>query len=55
MKGIGGLIDPHTAWVNLSDYLSEQLTKKEPEQPVGDDIVRLQSAGFDKKTSFRNM
>lgn len=55
IKGIGGLIDPHTAWINLSDYLSEQITKSEPEQPVGDDIIRLQAAGFDKKTSFRNI
>lgn len=55
LKGIGGLIEPHKAWLHITDYLSEQLTKKEPDQPVGDDIIRLQSAGFDKKTSFRNM
>lgn len=47
------VFDAHKVWLILTEWLSKQLTKKEPIQPVGDDIVRLQAAGFDKKTSFR--
>ena len=45
---------PHDIWVELSAYLGEQITAKEPIVPVGDDKVRIISAGFDLKTSFRH-
>jgi len=49
------VLPPHEVWVILSDWLSKSITKKEPEMPVGDDKIRLVSAGFDLKTSFRNV
>lgn len=53
--GIQKVLKPHDIWVELSNWLGMELTKKEPQQPVGDDKVRILSAGFDLKTSFRNI
>jgi hypothetical protein len=41
-------------WQILSEWLSKQITRNEPEVPVGDDKSRIQAAGFDLKHSFRN-
>jgi hypothetical protein len=51
--GIAKVLKPHDIWIELSNYLSNQLTKNEKEVPIGDDKVRIQSHGFDLKTSFR--
>lgn len=53
--GIQKALNPHDAWLALSEWLGIQISKKEPEMPVGDDKVRIVSAGFDLKTSFRNV
>lgn len=37
----------------LNDWFSRRNTMKEKDVPVGDDSVRIVSAGFDLKTSFR--
>ena len=52
--GVNKVIDAHTIWNELSNWLSNKITSSEPQQPVGDDKVRLLSAGFDLKTSFRH-
>lgn len=48
---INKLISPHDIWILLSSWLSYKI----PEMPVpiGDDKIRIQSHGFDLKTSFR--
>ena len=50
---INKLISPHDIWILLSSWLSYKI----PEMPVpiGDDKIRIQSHGFDLKTSFRKM
>lgn len=50
---ISHILDPHSIWLILNEYLSRKVTEQEPIVPVGDDKVRLISAGFDPKTSFR--
>ncbi len=40
-------------WIMLSDWLGKRITENEPTVPIGDDKVRIQSHGFDAKTSFR--
>lgn len=50
---ISFILDSHTIWLILNEYLSRKVTEGEPIVPVGDDKVRLLSAGFDPKTSFR--
>lgn len=51
--GIQKVLSPHEIWLELSSWLSQQVTKNEKQVPVGDDNVRILSAGFDLKTSFR--
>lgn len=41
---ISGFIEAHDVWVWLSDWLGRIYTKLEPQVPVGDDKVRIQSA-----------
>lgn len=53
--GIQKVLKPHDIWIELSAWLGKQATKREPEVPVGDDKVRILSAGFDLKTSFRKV
>ena len=48
---IPSILSARDAWIILNDYLSSQI--KEPIVPIGDDNVRIQSHGFDLKTSFR--
>lgn len=48
------VLSPHDAWVELSAWLGQKVTAREPVVPVGDDKVRILSAGFDLKTSFRH-
>jgi len=52
--GVAKMIPAHDIWNDLSNYLSQKVSKQEPQVPVGDDKTRLISAGFDPKTSFRN-
>lgn len=40
-------------WILLSEWLGRRITDKEPTVPIGDDSIRIQSHGFDLKTSFR--
>ncbi len=40
-------------WIMLSDWLGKRITENEPTVPIGDDDVRIQSHGFDARTSFR--
>lgn len=49
---IQSYMPPKDIWIELSSYLSKQII--EPIVPVGDDKIRLISAGFDLKTSFRH-
>jgi hypothetical protein len=51
---VGSMVDAHTVWIWLSEWLGKNITKNEHEVPVGDDKVRIVSAGFDLKDSFRN-
>lgn len=51
--GIPSALPPEQVWQILSAWLGQVVTKSEPIVPVGDDKVRIQSAGFDLKTSFR--
>ena len=53
--GIQKILSAHDAWVELSAYLGKIITKNEPNVPIGNDNVRIVSAGFDLKTSFRNI
>jgi len=48
---IPSILPARDTWIILNDYLSSQI--KEPIVPIGDDNVRIQSHGFDLKTSFR--
>ena len=52
--GINKQIEAKDMWIMLSEWLSTRVTEKEPVVPVGDDKVRILSAGFDLKTSFRH-
>ena len=47
------VFDAEKIWIILSEWLSKNITRNEPQVPVGDDKVRIISAGFDLKTSFR--
>lgn len=47
------VVTPEDAFLKLSDWLSQELTRKENQIPEVDDINKLQSKGFDKKKSFR--
>jgi len=51
---IPSVLSAHDIWNMLSQWLGERVTEKEPIVPVGDDKVRILSAGFDLKTSFRH-
>lgn len=53
--GIQKILKPHDIWIELSSFLGKLNSQKEPPQPIGDDKVRILSAGFDLKTSFRNV
>lgn len=52
--GIQKVFSPSDMWVVLTDWLSERVSKNEPNVPIGDDKIRILNAGFDLKTSFRN-
>lgn len=51
--GLASIIPPHDVWVELTTYLAQLVTTNEPPVPIGDDNIRIQSHGFDTKTSFR--
>lgn len=48
------IITAHNIWDMLSSWLGYQITLNEPDVPIGDDKVRIQSHGFDLKQSFRH-
>jgi len=53
IPGIAGNVDPYWIWQNVYDYISSQKDK-----PIIDNRTNnehIESAGFDKKTSFRNI
>ena len=50
---IPGVIPPTDIWNALYEYLSSLRDK--PFTDSRSDVQKLESAGFDKKTSFRNM
>lgn len=45
--------DPYTALWEIEHWFDTHARPDEAIVPVGDDIIRLQAYGFDKKTSFR--
>ena len=47
------LVPPTDIWQNLYEYLSSLRDK--PFIDTRSDVQKLESAGFDKKTSFRNV
>lgn len=47
------LVSPTDIWQNLYEYLSSLRDK--PFIDTRSDVQKLESAGFDKKTSFRNV
>ena len=47
------VIPPEEVWKAVYEYLSSQ--KEKPIVDMRNDIQKLESAGFDKKTSFRNV
>jgi len=51
--GVNKEIEAKEIWIMLSEWLGNRITEQEPIVPVGDDKVRILSAGFDLKTSFR--
>ena len=51
--GLTSVITPHEIWVELTSYLGQLVTVNEPPVPIGSDNIRIQSHGFDTKTSFR--
>ena len=52
--GVNKQIEAKDMWITLSEWLGNRITENEPVVPVGDDKVRILSAGFDLKTSFRH-
>lgn len=53
--GIQKIIKPEEIWLMLSQWLSERITEKEPNVPIGNDKIQILNAGFNLKTSFRNI
>lgn len=51
--GLASIITPHEIWIELTSYLGQLVTVNEPLVPIGNDKIRIQSHGFDAKTSFR--
>lgn len=51
---VNNFISAHDVWIMISDWLSKRITKNEKPVPIGDDKLRVQSHGFDLKTSFRH-
>jgi hypothetical protein len=50
---VSSLLDAHTVWQYLTDWLSKRITKNENNIEPISDKVKIVSAGFDLKTSFR--
>ena len=53
IPNIGGMISAETIWQNIYDYISASKDVKTTDSRT--DVQKLESAGFDKKTSFRNV
>jgi len=52
---ISSVYPPEEIYQMLSQWLSERISKKENITDIRCDVDKLQSKGFDKKKSFRNM
>ena len=53
-SGLASLIDPHEIFLAIEEYFSLEKSESERRDPIGiTDIDRIESHGFDKKTSFR--
>lgn len=57
LKGFGfaSIVDPFTAFQEVSMFVGGVLSNVEQAPQITDDVVLLESKGFDKKTSFRTM
>lgn len=53
IPGVSGKIDPIWVWQSIYDYISSQKDKPIVDNRTNDE--HIESAGFDKKTSFRNI
>lgn len=53
LSQIDFILDEKTCWLNLTQWLSDRISENEPEVPIGDDKTRIESHGFNLKTSFR--
>ena len=53
--GMGSFVSAETVWLWLSEWLGNRISKSESDGLVGSDSVRIKSAGFDIKKSFRRM
>lgn len=53
--GFNKVISAHDMWLILTEWIGRQVMLAEKPVPVGDDNVRILAAGFDLKTSFRNI
>ena len=52
--GIGNLLDAHEVYLAFEEYFSLEKTDSERREPIGTtDIDKIESHGFDKKSSFR--
>ena len=52
--GIGNCMDAHETYLAFEEYFSLEKTSQERRDPIGTtDIDKIESHGFDKKTSFR--
>ncbi|HMT01945.1 MAG TPA: hypothetical protein PKD00_01315 [Burkholderiales bacterium] len=50
---VSQILPPEKIWTILSEWLGKQISNREPIVPIGDDKIRIESHGFDLKTSFR--
>ena len=53
--GFASVVDPFTAFQEVSMFMGGVLGRQENAPQITDDVVLLESKGFDKKTSFRTV
>lgn len=51
---VSSFLEPNLVWQYLNDWLSKKITKKENNISPVSDKIKIVSAGFDLKTSFRH-
>ena len=53
-SGLAEFLDAHEVYLAFEEYFSLEKTESERREPIGTtDIDKIESHGFDKKTSFR--